>query len=245
MVAQVSSPSGDTCGSIPPPPSPEALMVGTVLPNAPRLDPVSEVEEKSSVASCSVVDGTSQVEGVANLSEVEEEVDINQQSPKFETGSSDEKDQQLGFEVTETEKAEQSPDVELVENLHGYTVFSSVDGEVMIDQQNPFAAAAAAVSDEIIPEETAQNEDEVEKQQEEILNEANKTGEEDSGDNDTVAPPHPPGSPDIVSTPDFTEGVDMSLDLEAELRAAMEGLDDLADTEESGDKRTTPELKPW
>jgi len=240
MVAQV-SPSGDTSGSIPPPPSPEALLVGTVVSSAPRLDPVSEVEEKSSLASCSVVDGTSQVEGVANLSEVEEEVDINQGSQKYETGSSEEKDQHSGFEVTETEKAEQSPDVELVENLHGPTVSSSVDGEPVIDKQNPLTADASAVSAELTPDETAQ----AEKQQEEIPDAANTTGEEDSGDNDAVAPPHPPGSPDIVSTPDFTEGVDMSLDLEAELRAAMEGLDDLADIEESGDKQTSPELEPW
>lgn len=243
MVAQVSSPSGDTCGSIPPPPSPEALLVGTMVPSASRLDPVSEVEEKSSVASCSVVDGTSQVEGVANLSEVEEEVDIGQESQNNETGSSEEKDQQSGFEVTETEKAEQSPVVELVENLHGHTIFSSVDGEAIIDKQNPLTADA--VSDEITRDQTAHNEDEAEKQQEEIPNEANTTGEEDSRDNDAVAPPHPPGSPDIVSTPDFTEGVDMSLDLEAELRAAMEGLDDLVDAEESGGKRTSPELEPW
>ena len=37
----------------------------------------------------------------------------------------------------------------------------------------------------------------------------------------------------------------MNLDLEAELRAAMEGLDDLGDGEENGEKRTSPELEPW
>lgn len=237
LVAQVSSPSGDTCGSIPPPPSPEALLVGTVVPCATRLDPVSEVEEKSSLASCSVVDGRSQVEGVANLSEVDEEADINQESQNNETGSSEEKEQQLGFVEKETEKAEQSQDVEEDENfcLREHTVFSSVHEEAIIDKQNPLMADA--VGDEITQEETAHNEDETEKQRDEIPNEANTTREE--------APPYPPGSPDIVSTPDFTEGVDMSLDLEAELRAAMEGLDDLADAEESGDKRTSPELEPW
>ena len=237
MVAQVSSPSGDTCGSIPPPPSPDILLVGTVAPSAPRLDPVSEVEEKSSVASCSVVDGTSQVEGVANLSEVLDEADIIQESQNNETGSSEEKEQQLGFVEKETEKAEKSQEVEEVQNLflHEHTVFSSVHGEAIIEKQNPFTADA--VSDEITRDETAHSEDKTEKQQDEIPNEDNTIREE--------TPPHPPGSPDIVSTPDFTEGVDMSLDLEAELREAMEGLDDLADAEESGDKRTSPELEAW
>lgn len=237
MVAQVSSPSGDTCGSIPPPPSPEVLLVGTVVASAPRLDPVSEVEEKSSIASCSVVDGTSQVEGVANLSEVEEETDISQKSQNNETGRGEEKEQQSGFVEKETEKAEQSQDVEEVENscLEEHTAFSSVHGEATIEKQN--LLTADAVGDKITRDETAHSEDETEKQQDEIPNEANTTREE--------APPYPPGSPDIVSTPDFTVGVDMSLDLEAELRAAMEGLDDLADAEESGDKRTSPELEPW
>lgn len=237
MVAQVSSPSGDTCGSIPPPPSPEALLVGPVVPSAPRLDPVSEVEEKSSLASCSVVDGTSQVESVANLSEVEEKADISRESQTNETGISEEKEQQSGFVEKETEKVEQSQDVEEVQNLclHEHTVFSSVNAEAIIEKQNPLSADV--VSDEITRDETAHNEEETEKQQDEIPDEANTTREE--------APPHPPGSPDIVSTPDFTEGVDMSLDLEAELRAAMEGLDDLADGEESGDKRSSPELEPW
>ena len=235
MVAQVSSPSGDTCGSIPPPPSPEALLVGPVVPSAPRLDPVSEVEEKSSLASCSVVDGTSQVEGVANLSEVEEKADICRESQTNETGISEEKEQQSGF--VEKETVEQSQDVEEVQNLclHEHTVFSSVNAEAIIEKQSPLSADV--VSDEITRDETAHNDEETEKQQDEIPDGANTTREE--------APPHPPGSPDIVSTPDFTEGVDMSLDLEAELRAAMEGLDDLADGEESGDKRTSPELEPW
>lgn len=240
MVAQVSSPSADTCGSIPPPPSPETLLVGTLVPSVPRLDPVSEVEEKSSLASCSVVDGTSQVEGVANLSEVEEEVDISRQSQNNVTGSIEEQGQQSGFEETETEIDEQSLDVKDIQNLnlHGRTVLSSVDEEATIDKQNQLTADA--VSNEITQEQTANNEEEpreeLETQQEEIPIEANTTA---------VVPPHPPGSPDIVSTPDFTEGVDMSLDLEAELRAAMEGLDDLADAEESGDKRTSPDLEAW
>ena len=236
MVAQVSSPSADTCGSIPPPPSPETLLVGTLVPSAPRLDPVSEVEEKS------IVDGTSQVEGVANLSEVEE-AEISQESQNNDTGS-EKKGQQSGFEETETEIAEKRRDVEEVQNLclQERTVLSSVDEKAIIDKQNQLTADA--VSDEIAQDQTVHNEDETEKQQEEIPNEANTTAE-DSRDNDTVAPPHPPGSPDIVSTPDFTEGVDMSLDLEAELRAAMEGLDDLEDAEENGDKRTSPELEPW
>lgn len=244
MVAQVSSPSADACGFIPPPPSPEALLVGTVVPSAPRLDPVSEVEEKSSLASCSVADGTSQVEGVANLSEVEEEVDMSQGSQNIETGSSEEKEQQTGLEVTEAERTELSQEVEEVQNLssHEHTLSSSVDGESIIDKQNPLTTDAW--SDEITRDQTAHNEDESEKHQDEFPNEANTTAD-DSRDNDAVAPPHPPGSPDIVSTPDFTEGVDMSLDLEAELRAAMEGLDDLADAEESRDKRTSPELEAW
>lgn len=240
MVAQVSSPSADTCGSIPPPPSPETLLVGTLVPSVPRLDPVSEVEEKSSLASCSVVDGTSQVEGVANLSEVEEEVDISRQFQNNVIGSIEEQGQQSGFEETETEIDEQSLDVKDIQNLnlHGRTVLSSVDEEATIDKQNQLTADA--VSNEITQEQTANNEEEpreeLETQQEEIPSEANTTA---------VVPPHPPGSPDIVSTPDFTEGVDMSLDLEAELRAAMEGLDDLADAEESGDKRTSPDLEAW
>lgn len=50
---------------------------------------------------------------------------------------------------------------------------------------------------------------------------------------------------DIVSIFDFIEGVDMSFDFEVELCVVMEGLDDLVDVEESGDKRILFELEFW
>lgn len=262
MVAQVSSPSAETCGSIPPPPSPEAVLVAPVLSSASRLDPVSEVEEKSSIASCSVADGTSQVEGgntVANLSEVEEgdeEVDLRQQPQNADHGSSEEKEEETDLKVieeTEAAKTEQSKEVEEDQNSnsHEQTVSLSVDGGSvpMNDKQN--LPTADTGSDEITQNQTEHNEDYSDKQQDEtpkLPNEVNTTADESLDKEpieEAVDPPHPPGSPDIVSTPDFTEGVDMNLDLEAELRAAMEGLDDLVDADENGDKRTSPELEAW
>lgn len=245
MVAQASSPSADTCGSIPPPPSPEALLVAPVIPSAPRLDPVSELEEKSSIASASVADGASQVEGgsnaVANLSEVEEgieEVDLSQQIQNTKLGNKEEEEMVLKVteEETETVETEQSKDAEESPNPHEQTVSLSVDGDSIIDKQN--LPAIDTASDEI-----TQDEGESEKQQDETPTETDESHDKEPVE-EVTDPPHPPGSPDIVSTPDFTEGVDMSLDLEAELRAAMEGLDDLAD-EETGDKRTSPDLEAW
>ena len=251
MVAQVSSPSTDICGSIPPPPSPEALLVAPVVPSAPRLDPVSEVEERSSIASCSVTDGTSQVEGaanaVANLSEVEEgdeEIDLSQQSQDANHGSSDEKEEETGLKVIEETETEQTKGVEEAKNSnsHEQTVSLSVDGDsVTISDDKQNLPKEDDVNNEITQNQTEHSINEPEKQQDQIPGEVNTIAEE-SRDKE---PPHPPGSPDIVSTPDFTEGLDMNLDLEAELRAAMEGLDDLVDADESGDKRTSPELEAW
>ena len=254
MIAQASSPSVDTCGSIPPPPSPEALLVAPVVPSAPRLDPVTEVEEKSSIASASLADGTSQVEGgnaVANLSEVEEcneEVDLSQQSQnvKLENNIETETDLKITEEIetAETELKEDFQDTNDL-NLDEKNVSSFV-GEETTNQQN--LSTANTASDEIKQHEAGSDKGEPEKQEDD--NNANgDTTADESRDKvpakEGTDPPHPPASPDIVSTPDFTEGVDMNLDLEAELRAAMEGLEDLTDGEENGEKTASPELEAW
>ncbi|KAL9989647.1 hypothetical protein ACROYT_G004215 [Oculina patagonica] len=219
MVAQVSSPSADICGSIPPPPSPEALLVAPVVPSAPRLDPVSEVEEKSSIASCSVADGTSQVEGgnavanlseveesgnaVANLSEVEEadeDVDLSQQPQNADHGSSEEKEEGTDLKVieeTETAKPEQSKEVEENHNSHEQTVSLTVDGDsVPMNDENNLPTAGTG-SDEITENQTEHNEDESEKQQDEnpkLDNEVNSTADESLDKEpieEAVDPPHP------------------------------------------------------
>ena len=256
MFAQVSSPSADTCGSIPPPPSPEALLIAPVGPSAPRLDPVSEVEEKSSIASCSVTDGT--VEGgnaVANLAELEdgdEKIDSIQQSQNITLGSIEEKKEEEEKEahpshVIEETETEQNIEVEEAQNSHEQTVSLSVDGSFILNNNKQTPPAIDTVSDEITQNQTENNEDE--KQQDgipiELTTTADESRDKEPIEDAAVDPPLPPGSPDIANTPDFTEGVDMSLDLEAELRAAMEGLDDLVDADESGDKRTSPELEAW
>lgn len=50
---------------------------------------------------------------------------------------------------------------------------------------------------------------------------------------------------DIVSILDFIEGLDMNFDLEVEFCVVMEGLDDLGDGEENGEKRIFLELEFW
>ena len=279
MDAQATSPSVDTSGSIPPPPSPEAILVTSVVPGTPRLDPVSEVEEKSSITSAGLADGVSQVEGrnvVANLSEVEEgdevdesneEVDLGQNSKDIKSESNNEKETDLAItEDTETierrqnDDSKDTPDV----NLEGKTVSSFFAGDEATDKTNLLVTD----TNKEMHNKAGQDENESEKQKDDkstyedtctTTEESDEREKEkdntdppqppESGEReqekDNTDPPQPPASPDIVSTPDFTEGLDMNLDLEAELRAAMEGLDDLGDGEENGEKRTSPELEPW
>ena len=279
MDAQATLPSVDTSGSIPPPPSPEAILVTSVVPGTPRLDPVSEVEEKSSITSAGLADGVSQVEGrnvVANLSEVEEgdevdesneEVDLGQNSKDIKSESNNEKETDLAItEDTETierrqnDDSQDTPDV----NLEGKTVSSFFAGDEATDKTNlPVTDTNKEMHNKAGRDE---NESEKQKDDKSTYEDTCTTTEEsderekekdntdppqppESGEReqekDNTDPPQPPASPDIVSTPDFTEGLDMNLDLEAELRAAMEGLDDLGDGKENGEKRTSPELEPW
>lgn len=285
MAVQASSPSGDTCGSIPPPPSPEAMMIAPVVPGATRLDPVSETEERSSIASASVVDGTSQVEGdgntVANLSEVEEESEEAGASQQLETVKPEGKEEKVtGVDTTEviekmteviekpvaeTTKLIQKPVNEQTKEVEELRHFNSqpagqdfpavndehtdtLGSETVTDQTQ--APSSSQAEEDKSTAKPGHQENDSDRKQDENPTESNMTADE-SRDNqeeqeeeDTAPPPHPPGSPDIVSTPDFTEGLDMNLDLEAELRAAMEGLDELDDNMEAG-KRTSPELEPW
>lgn len=255
MDTRATSPSMDTSGSIPPPPSPELTLVAPVVPGTPRLDPVCEVEEKSSITSAGRVDGTSQVEGenaVANLSEVEDgdevdesnEVDIGQHSKHIKSESNSEKETDLAItEETETVETRQNKDSQDTPdiNLDRNPVSLFVAG----DEAN----LPVTETDEVIQNETGGDEKESEKQNDsKSANEdatTEESGEREQAEKDNTDLPQPPASPDIVSTPDFTEGLDLNLDLEAELRAAMEGLDDLGDGEENGEKRTSPELEPW
>ena len=261
--AQASSPTIEASGSIPPPPSPEAQMIATIVPSAPRLDTVNEAEEKSSIASASVADGTSHVEGgntVANLSEVEEEndeVELSQQSDKVQLEKEGETAAESTEEVTETAKTEENKDVAESSSSNSQPVgeeslsvkqLQPVSSETLQDEKQDLTKEDKG---EIRSEETGNQEDESEKKRDEIPSEQNMA-EEETRDNDqqeeqAEVPPHPPVSPDIVSTPDFTEGLDMNLDLDAELRAAMEGLEDFDDnTDGEGDeKRASPDLEAW
>lgn len=253
MALSATSPSMNANGSIPPPPSPEAQIITSVVSSTLRLDPVSEIEEKSSIASASVADGTSHVEGcsaVANLSEVEEE----NEEVKLSCGT--EKVLNESRKVQETD-AETSAVTETGEEN------KEDAGEGRLSPTDKMVQSADAVKSETLPEEntTVMKEtesntppedpvnqtDDSERKQEEILSENNTVTETSrNNEEETTAPPHPPGSPDIINTPDFTEGLDMNLDLEAELRAAMEGLEDLDDnTDEGGERRVSPELEAW
>ena len=82
---------------------------------------------------------------------------------------------------------------------------------------------------------------------------------EDFGREEILSPvaPQPPGSPELNETPDFTSGLDLSMDLEAELQIAMSGLDDLENEGEDADewgleeeaeavaRAHAPDLQPW
>lgn len=254
------SPSVDACGAIPPPPSPEAQMFGTVVPSALRLDPVSEAEEKSSLASASFTD---ELEGrdnaVQNLSEVEEEgdeADFNLKPGKVylesKTGENvvEGTETSTGNTVTEQRKEVEDPQT-LNSQPAGEDSLSIKDKNappvdtILSDQTQTSTKEAESI---IGAKELGNQEEEAEKKQDEISTEINTTADEsrdkEQHEEEATVPPHPPGSPDITNTPDFTEGLDMNLDLEAELRAAMEGLDDLDDNE-AGEKRASPELEAW
>lgn len=189
---------------------------------------------------------------VANLSEVEDgdevdesnEVDIGQHSKHIKSESNSERETDLAItEETETVETRQSKDSQDTPdiNLDRNPVSLFVAG----DEAN----LPVTETDEVIQNETGGDEKESEKQNDsKSANEdatTEESGEREQAEKDNTDLPQPPASPDIVSTPDFTEGLDLNLDLEAELRAAMEGLDDLGDGEEKGEKRTSPELEPW
>lgn len=260
MAVQASSPSVDGCGSIPPPPSPEAVMVTGLVPSAPRLDPVSEAEEKSSLASASVADGISQVEGddntVANPSEVEEENKGDELDKKLENGSRENKNEEEDVEKSVTER---NKNVSELANVYSQSLDEVKDSLSVKDNH---ASSTDSVINEILHDQTEvptieaggvghcetldNRENEFDKKQDEIQNDASLNVLDDKSEQheEVIVPPHPPGSPDIINTPDFTEGLDMNLDLEAELRAAMEGLDDLDDNE-ANEKRASPDLEAW
>jgi len=265
---QASSPSVDTCGSIPPPPSPEALLVAPVVPSAPRLDPVSEAEEKSSIASVSVADGTSQVEGgntVANLSEVEEENEeaelcqqpekVNPEVKEDERTDVDVKKVINKAESEQNKEVVQPPDLNLQPVCEEFPSISEnpvqssdiANSETLPNQSQPPAGEAES---DVRTEEPENQEDNSDKKADENPTENNVTADESldkeqQQQEEATVPPHPPGSPDILSTPDFTEGLDMNLDLEAELRAAMEGLEELDDNMADGERGGSPELEAW
>ena len=257
----VSSPSVDPCGAIPPPPSPE--MFGALVPSAPRLDPVSEAEEKSSLASASVTDGTNWLGGrdnaVPNLSEVEEEnedADLNLKPDKVCFESKTIENAVEGIEAsTEKTMIEEGKEVGKPQTLnsqpasedsHSVTDKNSSPVDTIFSDQIP--APTKEAEDITGAEELENQENNADNKQDEISTEINETTDEsrdkEQHEEEATVPPHPPGSPDIINTPDFTEGLDMNLDLEAELRAAMEGLDDLGDNE-AGEERASPELEAW
>ena len=262
MAVPATSPSVDANGSIPPPPSPEAQIITSVIPSTLRLDPVSEAEEKSSIASASLADGTSHVEGcnvVANLSEVEEEneeVKLSRGTEKVLNESR--KEQETAAEtsaVAETGEENKEDAEPNKTQLIGEERLSPTDKLVQsadavrsqtLPEENPTVTKEAESNTP--PEDPVNQTDDSERKQEEILSENNTITETSrNNEEESAAPPHPPGSPDIINTPDFTEGLDMNLDLEAELRAAMEGLEDLDDNTdgEGGEKWASPELEAW
>lgn len=263
MIVQASSSTGDSCGSIPPPPSPEVPIVAGL---SNKLDPLSEVEERSSLASASVADGTSQVDNcdadnIVNQSEVHEDnegIDSQKTSEKVGLESIRE-----GTDVAEV--AEIVPEEALIETEEHQTLDSqqaihdpiSANQELSLlysdsitseTRQNP----SQAPSDEqsvVSGKESVNRIEESGNAQDEIFAKTNATPDESNTteqptEEEAIAPPHPPESPDIINTPDFTEGLDMTLDMEAQLRAAMEGLDDF-DQSETEEEQSSPKLEGW
>ena len=262
MIVHVSPSTVDTCGSIPPPPSPEVPMVAGL---SNKLDPLSEVEERSSLASASVADGTSQVnncdaDNIANQSEVHEDNEgIESQKPPEKVGL---ESIQEGTDVAEVvEIVTEEP---LIETKEHQTLDSQ---HVSYDPISADQELSLLNSDSILSE-TRQNRPQAPSDeqsfvsvesvnpiegsgdaQDEFFAKTNGTADESNAteqpnEEEAIAPPNPPESPDIINTPDFTEGLDMNLDLEAQLRAAMEGLDDF-DENETYEERSTPKLESW
>ena len=209
-----------------------------------------------------MADGTSHVEGcnaVANLSEVEEEneeVKLSRGTEKVLNESR--KEQETAAEtsaVAETGEENKEDAEPNKTQLIGEERLSPTDKLVQsadavrsqtLPEENPTVTKEAESNTP--PEDPVNQTDDSERKQEEILSENNTITETSrNNEEESAAPPHPPGSPDIINTPDFTEGLDMNLDLEAELCAAMEGLEDLDDNTdgEGGEKRASPELEAW
>lgn len=262
MIVQASSSTGDSCGSIPPPPSPEVPIVAGL---SNKLDPLSEVEERSSLAA-SVADGTSQVDNcdadnIVNQSEVHEDnegIDSQKTSEKVGLESIRE-----GTDVAEV--AEIVPEEALIETEEHQTLDSqqaihdpiSANQELSLlysdsitseTRQNPSQASSDEQS-VVSGKESVNRIEESGNAQDEIFAKTNATPDESNTteqptEEEAIAPPHPPESPDIINTPDFTEGLDMTLDMEAQLRAAMEGLDDF-DQSETEEEQSSPKLEGW
>ncbi|XP_029179748.2 uncharacterized protein LOC114947255 [Acropora millepora] len=263
MIVQASSSTVDSCGSIPPPPSPEVPIVAGL---SNKLDPLSEVEERSSLASASVADGTSQVDNcdadnIVNQSEVHEDnegIDSQKTSEKVGLESIRE-----GTDVAEV--AEIVPEEALIETEEHQTLDSqqanhdpilanqelsllNSDSITSETRQNPSQAPSNEQS-VVSGKESVNQIEEAGNAQDEIFANTNATPDESNTteqptEEEAIAPPHPPESPDIINTPDFTEGLDMTLDMEAQLRAAMEGLDDF-DESETEEEQSSPKLEGW
>lgn len=229
IVVQASPSSVNTCGSIPPPPSPEVPIAAAM---ATRLDPLSEVEEKSSLASASIADGTSLVEDreddFTNQAEENvdnEEVKFQQKTDKVELERNKEGTDVLEVTKTVEKVLDETEEPPKLKSQHvGYDPLSS-DEKLTLQKS------------ETLDSETKQNHshagseggESVEAREGFVnrIEESAKSGDTKKPNEESMPPPHPPESPDIINTPDFTEGLDMTLDLGAELRAAMEGLDNL------------------
>lgn len=263
MIVQASPSTVDSCGSIPPPPSPELPIVAG-LPN--KLDPLSEVEERSSLASASVADGTSQVDNcdadnIVNQSEVHEDNEgIDSQKTLEKVGLESIREGTDANEVPEIVPEEaliETREQETLDSQHTNHDPISADQEVSLlnsdnviteTRQNPSQAPSdersVVSSKESVNgiEESGNAQDEFFAKTNATPNESNAT--EQPNEEEAIAPPHPPQSPDIINTPDFTEGLDMTLDMEAQLRAAMEGLD-VFDESETEEEQSSPKLDGW
>ena len=251
MAAHAPSPSTDRGGSIPPPPSPEvphSLQNGAV---SSRLDPVSEAEESSAAAYKAEEASLSDVEEVNEEDESAVELQDGAEGAQTEL-SSEPKDvvakNGRRFQATASErqsnllrKQNQAPQSLISEQ----GVLSSTANERIVANDEELVLNENTASDrdsdaqaQVLGETT----DTKEGFKEVGLEEGVTTAETNEVSEETADPPQPPGSPDLVITPDFTEGVDLSLDLEAELRAAMEGLDDMDDLGGTRERRPSSDL---
>ncbi|XP_031558400.1 uncharacterized protein LOC116294859 isoform X2 [Actinia tenebrosa] len=253
-------------GSVPPPPSPEALILPNDLNMAvSTLEPLCEEDERSS-RTTSIAEFVEKGTGNPRLSPLGGGSEISEESID------------LPKELCEDpEDVKEEDDKEVPENQEENDGGSDHNNtKSQVDQDNATDVKQPEQPEEQVQEDEGLNNEKTEDKVQQNDNEVSSTPVPDTIDKNelqateltqgtddplevtqtfeseeprplvspqAISPrhgspetaPQPPASPDITSDQDFTEGVDMDLDLTAQLQAAMEGLDDFDLDDDDGD----------